>query len=440
MNIFNRTIEILGLFSALRIILGLILANIHQIKRSINKSYYHNKHHILIEALLILLGINIHHAKHGSYVKPQKPLKFSIIIPAFNEEKTISNCVYSAIEQSYKYREVIVVDDGSSDNTGRILDDINSQMRNPDDLIVVHKKNGGKSTAINEGVKNYATGELITVLDADSVLSSNALEEMSSYFYDPQVLAIASNVRIAKPLKFIEYVQQMEYLLGYRLKGSEETLGLEYIIGGIGSTFRKWAMVKVGYYDTDTITEDIDFTLKLLNYFGNKQWKFGYAEDVIAYTPPVHYFSQLLKQRYRWKYGRFKALFKYPNLLFNNNRHKYTLALTWWKLPKVFFEEFMMFVDPLMLVWLFYLIIQYYDFSTVITVFILYGMFVIFSLIPEKMPAKQQIMLGLLSPFTIVILYVINIVDYTSLVKCLKNMSKIINNTDHSSGWDHVER
>ena len=81
---------------------------------------------------------------------------------------------------------------------------------------------------------------------------------------------------------------------------------------------------EIGYYDTDTITEDIDLTMKLLNHFGNTKYHFGYAEDVIAYTPPVHYFNQLLKQRYRWKYGRFKALFKYRQMIFSKDTKKYT--------------------------------------------------------------------------------------------------------------------
>lgn len=440
MKIFNTIIIILGLFAASRILVGLLLSNIKQIKQIDKERHYEGKQDSPIDVLLGLLGIHRHYAKHSYNNKPKNMPTFSVVIPAYNEEKTIYDCVYSVINQTYQKRQVIVVDDGSNDQTSQILDEIKSHYKEDNQIIIVHKANGGKSTAINEGVKKFATGELVTVLDADSTLSPNALAKMSSYFTDPHVLAIASNVRINKPHKFIEYVQQMEYLLGYRLKGSEEILGLEYIIGGIGSTFRKWAMEEVGYYDTDTVTEDIDFTMKLLQYFGNKKWTFGYANDVIAYTPAVHYFNQLLKQRYRWKYGRFKALFKYKGLLFNKDLKKYSFTLTWWKLPKVFFEEFMMFVDPLMLIWMFYLMAQYYDMTTVITLFILYFLFGLFALFPEDLPKKQKFKLTILSPFTIALLYVINLVDYISLLRCLKNMPKIIHNTDKTSGWTHVER
>ena len=84
--------------------------------------------------------------------------------------------------------------------------------------------------------------------------------------------------------------------------------------------------------------------------------------------------------------------------------------------------------------------IQFYDMSTVITLFALYFVFGLFSLFPENLPKKQKIKLILLSPFTIALLYVINLVDYISLIHCLKNMHKIIHNTDKSSGWIHVER
>ena len=78
-------------------------------------------------------------------------------------------------------------------------------------------------------------------------------------------------------------------------------------------------MLEVGGYDTDSITEDIDFTMKMIDHFGNSNRQFGYADDVIAYTPPVSRFSQLLKQRYRWKQGRFKALFKHRRVIFNRD-------------------------------------------------------------------------------------------------------------------------
>lgn len=358
MQTFNFLVALLGLFSAGRLIFGLILSNLHEIR-----DQCHHPQHLAplsrssqVLALQTMFGVK----PRPRTVKPAKasnPNKYmpamSIVIPAFNEAKTIDSCVQSVIHQTYRRKQVIVVDDGSTDGTGELLDQLqevlyqspeldqyfDQQIPRDQRLVVIHQSNGGKSVALNHGLRQAAIGELVTVLDADSYLAPSALDNMRKHFADAKTIAVASNVRIAHPHNWLDHVQAMEYLLGYRLKGSEEILGLEYIIGGIGSTFRRSALAEINYYDTDTVTEDIDLTLKLLRHFGNRQYRFGYAEDVVAYTPPVHYFGQLLKQRYRWKYGRFKALFKYHQLLWSRELNKYTFNLSWWKLPKVFFEE-----------------------------------------------------------------------------------------------------
>lgn len=479
MKVFNLLIIILGLFAMLRILVGIVLANIHQVKTERNDKQtkqqlainftdeeikQYRKRHPYKTALSTLLG-GKGRPKASKQVqrrmnKLEDPSKLdfyplmSVVIPAYNEQKTIKGCVDSVLKQNYPNRQIIVVDDGSTDQTPKLLDNLQAEFYAHSDryakfderidlkdrFMVIHQPNGGKSVALNNGISHYAKGEIVTVLDSDSTLAPDALLRMSQHFKDPKTLAMADNVRIAKPKKVIEHIQEFEYLLGYRLKGSEEVLGLEYIIGGIGSSFRRWALEEVGYYDTDTVTEDIDLTMKLLNHFGNQQWHFGYAEDVLAYTPPVHYFGQLLKQRYRWKYGRFKALFKYHEMMFSKNTKKYTITLSWWKLPKVFFEEFMMLVDPLLLGWAIWLAYHYFDLTTFITLILLYCVFGVASVLPEKMPIKQQLYLILLSPFAFLMLYVINLVDYVSLIHCLINMKQIAKNTNQHAGWVHVDR
>ena len=136
---------------------------------------------------------------------------------------------------------------------------------------------------------------------------------MVKHFQSTNVVAVAANVRIKRTLNLIELVQYIKYLVGYQLKSSEQVLNLEYIIGGIGSTFRRTIMEAVNLYDT--VTEDIDLTMKLLRKFGNTSYKFCYAFDCVVSTPAVHNFRQLIRQRYRWKFGRFRALIKHHKLI-----------------------------------------------------------------------------------------------------------------------------
>lgn len=100
----------------------------------------------------------------------------------------------------------------------------------------------------------------------------------------------------------------------------------------------------------------------------------------------------------------------------------------------------MMLVDPLLLGWAIWLAAHYLDLTTFVTLFLLYFVFGVASVLPEKMPVKQQAYLILLSPFAFLMLYVINVVDYISLIHCLINIKTIVENTDQHAGWVHVDR
>ncbi|WP_164507991.1 glycosyltransferase [Lacticaseibacillus suibinensis] len=364
----------------------------------------------------------------------------SIIIPAYNEEKDIYRCVDSVYKNKYLYKEVIVVNDGSNDHTAQILESLLLQYP---DLIVVNQKNSGKATALNNGILNYASMDLVMVLDGDSFIAEDALSKMTDHFLkDDRLIASATNVMIYNPTNIIEYAQKIEYLIGNKYKASEPGINLEYIIGGIGSTFRKEALVMVDGYSTDSITEDIDLSLKLIKAFGNKSAHIDYADDVVCYTPPAHNFSDLKKQRFRWKYGRFKALAKYRSLFFSTNLKKYSVTLTWWKLPKiVFFEEVMMLLDPFMVLFMLYILVIYIDFSVVLGSLAIYLVISLMaSLSDEHLTRKETVLLALSSPATLPLLYIINVVDFYSLVKSIALSKEILLNENKISHWTHIER
>lgn len=405
----NYLIIILSLFAFFRIVFALFLSNIQQIK-------------------------NMKVTKQTTL--DYNP-KISVIIPAYNEEKFIRRTVMSALNNDYNNKEIIVINDGSNDQTLNILKNIKNYYNN---LILIDQKNSGKSVAINNGVQNYSNGELITVLDADSSIEKDFLSKMVRYFSNNNVVAMAANVKINHYNNILEYIQFIEYMLGHRLKGSEQELGLEYIIGGIGSTFRKSAMEKVNFYDTDTITEDIDFTLKLICKLGNKNNIFGFADNTIAYTEPVKSFGNLIKQRYRWKYGRLKALVKYKKLFFNKD-NKYYKTLTFWKLPKILFEESYMLIDPFITIFIMYSIINVFSFYSFLSIIFLFSIYIYSSLLSEKFQSrKDKIIVLFSSPFVYIFLQVINIVDYISLLLCIKNSKSILDKSNKNSKWNHVDR
>lgn len=408
-------VAFLAIFNFLRIFISLTVANLsktHMIKKRLK---YYN------------------HLNSNTY-------GISVVIPAYNEEKSIVKCVESVYANHVRNKEVIVVNDGSTDKTAFLLKNLKEKHS---DLIVVDQKNSGKAAALNNGIKNYARFPLVMVLDGDSFLDRLALKNMIYYYEnDDRLIAMATNVRISEANGIVEYAQKVEYTIGAKYKESEPTFNLEYIIGGIGSTFRKEALLLVGGYDLDSVTEDIALSMKLINAFGNKVAHIGYADDVICYTPPAHNFKDLKKQRFRWKYGRFKALVKYRNLFFSTNFKKYSFTLTWWKLPKiVFFEEVLMLLDPLFLVLLGFLFISYGDMTTFFNVVVTYFIISCVAQLSDKRNGlKESLKIFLFAPFTIFLLYIINIVDFISLMKSILKSKDILFNSNPTSKWNHIER
>lgn len=373
-------------------------------------------------------------------VSSLKQYGISVVIPAYNEEKDITKCVESVYKNDFFKKEVIVIDDGSTDNTAYLLEELKKKYPS---LIIVHQENSGKATALNTGIIEYATFPLVMVLDGDSFLDKSAIKNMVRHFEDDdRLVAMATNVRISDARNIVEYAQQVEYQIGYKYKEAEPTFNLEYIIGGIGSTFRREALLLVKGYDLDSVTEDIALSMKIIKAFGNKVAHISYADDVICYTPPAHNFKDLKKQRFRWKYGRFKALVKYKDLFFSTNFKKYSFVLTWWKLPKIiFFEEFMMLIDPLMLIFMGYLVVSYLDVKTllgVVATFFLVA--VIARLSDQQYSLKKSMKVVLIAPLTIFLLYIINFADYYSLIKSILKYKDILTNSNPSSKWNHIQR
>ncbi len=235
-----------------------------------------------------MVGSDIYTVKRALRTQRKRQITFglptiSVIIPAHNEENTIIRTIESVLVVRYPKSklEIIVVDDGSTDQTRAITK--RYQVEHNADFKLIYQENAGKAHALNTGMRRHATGQLMMCLDADSTLAPDALLNAASYFVDPRVVALSANVKIRPSGELFNLIQVFEYLVCYQMKRAQTIFNIEYIIGGIGSTFRRSALVQVGYYDTDTITEDIDLTMKLLR-LGGKDHRVIYGSDVIAYT------------------------------------------------------------------------------------------------------------------------------------------------------------
>ncbi len=380
--------------------------------------------------------------KHVTVIKPRQPW-ISVVIPAYNEAKSIRTTVESVLANTYSHFEVIVVDDGSVDKTGAIVRRFiraNPTAR----LKLIRQKNAGKSHALNNAIINYTHGSLVMCLDADSRLAPDGLEKAIQHFrQNPRLVALASNMKIASKLSFITIAQKIEYLVANRFKRSLSVMNIEYIIGGIGSTFRKSYLKRVGYYDTDTITEDIDLSMKIINLMGNVKYKIDYGYDVHTYTQAVPNMKDLIKQRYRWKYGRMQTFFKNRNLFFSKNR-KHSKLLTHFQLPYAVYGDIMLSVEPLVMLYIIVNLVFLRQPQVLLwgVIFLaIYVSWIVVSGNDDHLPLREKIKLLMYTPFSWFLFYIITFVDFCAYIKCIRQLRALpASLRTRSVQWEHVER
>lgn len=398
----------------------------------------------LVRMSLFLIGSDIYKLFFHINIRTLKQYylpTISVVIPAYNEEKSIIHCIESVLKSDYpKERiEVIVVDDGSKDTTATL---VNTYKKKHDlnNLTLISQSRVGKAHALNNGMKNAAESELVMSLDADSYLEKNALKNVTKYFLDTKVMAVASNVKIAKTGGLFNLIQQFEYIICYQMKRAHSIFNIEYIIGGIGSTFRKRYLEKIDFYDGNTVTEDIDLTMKILKN-GNKQLKVMYGSDVIAYTQSVLSIQDLIKQRYRWKWGRYQTFLKNKSMFFSFDK-KYTKGLTWFYLPYALFSDLAFLTEPIVVGFLLYVTIAYHDVTTIVSALIVITVYFIFNILGEDtILPKDKIIFILLAPIMYLLFYILSVVEYIALIKSLVNLPKLSRSLlQKDYCWTHVKR
>ena len=232
--------------------------------------------------------------------------KVTIIVPAYNEEKTLYKTICSLLRLDYPKNklEILVVDDGSTDNTYKIAKQFISKG-----VKVFTKKNEGKGKTLNFGIKR-STGEFIGCLDADSFVSREALKRMVAYFDNPKVMSVTPSLKVYKPKRFLQKIQMMEYLIGIFLRKMFAFLGSIHVTPGPFSIYRRAFFKKHGGYDENNLTEDIEVALRIQ--------KEGYlienTVDAPVYTVAPASFKALLNQRVRWYLGFMENIVKYKQL------------------------------------------------------------------------------------------------------------------------------
>jgi len=243
----------------------------------------------------------------------------SIIVPAHNEEKVIERCIESLLEVDYPKKEIIVVDDGSSDRTYWLAKKYSVKGVK----VIRRKKAGGKSVALNTGML-LAKGEIVVTCDADSLISRTALKAIVRRFQDPTVTAVAGNVKVLNRTNLLTKCQALEYIVNENIyRRVFDIFGVVPVVPGPLAAFRRKALREIGFYDKDTLTEDFDITVKIL-----KAGKVVQAlSNAVVYTEAPATWRDFYRQRLRWNRGTFQTLRKHWNVL-RHSRFGFVHTLT----------------------------------------------------------------------------------------------------------------
>jgi len=239
--------------------------------------------------------------------------KVSLLIPAHNEEKIIVNAIESALETDYPNKEIIVIDDGSKDKTYQLAYPYHQKGL----IRLLHREvaSGSKATALNFGLV-FASGDVISVVDADTLLERNSLREIVKPLSNSNISAVSGNVRVLRgehgSNNLLVKLQSYEYLisleLGRRFSSIMKTL---LIISGAFGAFWKENVRSLGEYDRDTITEDFDITFKMRK-LGKRLY---FADKAVSWTFVPETWKDWRRQRLRWTKGQAETLWKHKNVL-----------------------------------------------------------------------------------------------------------------------------
>jgi cellulose synthase/poly-beta-1,6-N-acetylglucosamine synthase-like glycosyltransferase len=266
---------------------------------------------VAIYFLLLYIILYLNNRKDlFSHVKTTNKYSISVLVPAFNEEKTIEKTIRAIFKIDYPIKELIVLNDGSSDKTRKIVEKLLKEFPK---LKIINKENSGKADSLNRGIK-IAKGELVVVVDADSYPAQDSFGKLVGYFDDPKTGAATCIFIPRNTGKFFERLQDIEYrviaftrkLLGY--------VDAIYVTPGPLAMYRKSALDKIGGFDKKNMTEDIEVAWNLT--------KHGYERKMClstyATTTVPNKFLAWYKQRRRWNVGGLQCVSKYRKTFFKH--------------------------------------------------------------------------------------------------------------------------
>ena len=250
-------------------------------------------------------------ASNGNGASPPFAPPVAVLVPAYNEEKVIARTVRAVLASTYPTLRVIVIDDGSRDRTLQVARDEFATEIAEGRVLVLTKPNSGKAEALNFGLE-HVTEELYIGIDADTVIARDAIARLVPHFANPQVGAVAGNAKVGNRVNLWTRWQALEYVTSQNFeRRALNTLNAVTVVPGALGAWRTAAVRSLGSYHVDTVAEDADLTMSLLEHGYCVQ----YEDRALAFTEAPVSAGGLIRQRFRWSFGILQAVWKHRGVI-----------------------------------------------------------------------------------------------------------------------------
>lgn len=244
-----------------------------------------------------------------TFVVDYKP-PVSVIVAAYNEARVIERTINTLLDSDYPYLEIVVVDDGSKDDTAGVVE---AAFAGEQRVRVLRKENGGKASALNLGIKE-CSGEIVVALDADTVFVRDTISLLVRHFGDPTIGAVSGNVKVGNRHNALTIWQAIEYISSQNFdRRAYDLLNCITVVPGAVGAWRRDAIILAGLYSSETLAEDTDLTFKVRRL----GFKIVTDNEALAFTEAPDTLRDLAKQRFRWAFGTLQCLWKHRSAMFN---------------------------------------------------------------------------------------------------------------------------
>ncbi|MCU1593812.1 MAG: bi-functional transferase/deacetylase [Frankiales bacterium] len=226
----------------------------------------------------------------------------SVLVPAYNEAVGIEQALRSLAASDHPNLEIVVIDDGSTDGTGDIVESLGLP-----NVRLVRQENGGKAAALRRGTAE-ASHDILVMLDGDTVFETTTVRLLVQPLKDPKIGAVSGNTKVGNRRGLLGRWQHLEYVSGFNLdRRLLDLLRCITTVPGACGAFRREAVVAAGGLSSDTLAEDTDITMGILR----AGYEVVHEERARAWTEAPSSSNDLWKQRYRWGYGTLQCMWKH---------------------------------------------------------------------------------------------------------------------------------